>query len=1026
MSIDFQKSVVCLLDGEMATIGTGFVVSFDGLIATCAHVINTAGSSEIVYLMFQETGIVVEQRTLRTAHILPEYGRGENAEDVAMLRLDGPLPDGVRPLPLARSSSGTRGQSFFTFGFPKTRMRDGMLGECRVLGSVSADNLTLLQMSSPQVSRGFSGGPVWDEKREVVIGIVNSILQEKLARIGLVDVLGPPETAFATPIEVLLEACPLLQPPAVSPYQGLNAFTEAQSEFFFGRKHYIVTLLKKLEPKRDTRFLAVFGPSGSGKSSVVQAGLVTKLHQAAIEESDRWDTIVMQPGDDPFGQLARKMDGQIAEPPNLVESVKRWLFQHPQLTRLVLVIDQFEELFTVCAPAVRQDFINQFTQLPGMLLPVLIIVVMRDDFYKQFVEQTVLRQWLENSGGAVNVPQTLTRDEVTAIVQEPARVMGWRFEDGLVEIIVRDALETASSPIDEEQGPVARSTILPLLELALTELWEKCKEQPKILTHAAYEDIGGVAGCLTRRASMVFRELGDEEKQREARRLLTELVLLGDENQRPPDIRRRMPLSSLSHNARESEKMQQLIQQLADKKLLITTYDIERKQEMVEIIHDALLREWGQMRIWLQQDRRFLLWRQELERQARAWIESDVEHPIRRDKYKLYRGPDLDEASRWLQERPADLNPAEQEFIEASIQAQRRRLVVAIASGAALATSAAAGLTWWVTSNHTYEKIFIYTKHTQPVFCVAWSPDATRLASGGGDNKVFVYGSSGQDQYQHIDHTWTVTSLAWSPNGYWIASASADTTVHVWISALPPDPGKAALYKYVYKEHTQPVLAVTWSPDPDGQSIASGSMDQTIRGWQSGARIKELNPSVAGKDSYQVLKGHSDSVKAIAWSPDGKYLASGSGDQMVKIWDVSQLEEAFKTQKDALEEPAYTFREPSHVLGLAWSSDSKYLASAGFYTEVHIWSRQEEQQIFRYKGHKSNVTSVAWSPDNQYIASASEDQTVRVWKILTGETICVYTEHNARVNSVSWAPRHGDTRIASAGDDKKVRVWQLV
>lgn len=721
------------------------------------------------------------------------------------------------------------------------------------------------------------------------------------------------------------------------------------------------------------------------------------------------------------------MDGLAGESQNLVESVKLWLSQRPQLVRLVLVIDQFEELFTVCAKAVRQDFINQFTRLPGMLLPVIIIVVMRDDFYNQFVEQTVLRQWLENSGGAVNVPQTLTRDEVTAIVQEPAESMGWKFEDGLIEIIVKDTLETTAPPEDEEQGPVARSTILPLLELALTQLWEKCNDQTKMLTHAAYEDIGGVTGCLTRWANQVFRELGDEEKQREARRVLTELVFIGDENQRPPDSRRRMPLASLSRNEHEFEKM---IQQLASSKLLVTAYDIERKQEMVEIIHDALLWEWRQMRTWLQEDRRFLLWRQELERQVHAWIESNVEHPGRRDKYKLYRGFDLNEARRWLQERPYDLNQAEQEFIQASSSwgAQRRRLVIGIASGVPLVAAVGGGITWWVSSNHTYADIFTYSKHIGSVYCVAWSPDATRLASGSSDRKVYVYGSTGQDKYQHTDHTRTVTALAWSPNGYWIASASADATVHVWISAPAPDEKtRPELYKYTYSEHSQAVLAVTWSPDPNGQYIASGSMDQTIRGWQSGASMKELNRSVAGKDSFQILKGHKDSVNAVAWSPDGKYLASGSGDDTVKVWDVSQLEDAFKTGNASLEVPVQTFRQPSaHVLGLAWSPDSKYIASAGYDTAVHVWSLEADSQIFLYQRHGSYVTSIAWSADGQYIASASDDKTVRVWEALTGKTICVYREHNAGVNSVSWAPKRGDTRIASAGDDKKVRVWKLL
>lgn len=386
-----------------------------------------------------------------------------------------------------------------------------------------------------------------------------------------------------------------------------------------------------------------------------------------------------------------------------------------------------------------------------------------------------------------------------------------------------------------------------------------------------------------------------------------------------------------------------------------------------------------------------------------------------------------DEGIRWTQERPTDPDPVAQESIQTSKQVQSRRFVITAVAATTIAAGGAAltgaSLIWWGTSNHTYDTIFTYSRHIGSVFCVAWAPDATRLASGSNDRQVYVYGSTGLDQYRHTDHARTVTALAWSPSGYWIASASADMTVHVWISARPADQlTRPEAYSYVYRGHSSPVRAVAWSPD--GQYIASGGEDQKVRVWQSGIVKKDLSRSEAGKDSNLILEGHSDSVNAIAWSPDGKYLASGSGDNTVKIWDVSRLGNTSQTP-NVSGKPVHTFGQPSHVLALAWSPDSQYLACGGFDRAIQVWSQEKQLQLLSYRGHDSSVWSVTWSLDSQYIASASEDQTVRVWD-LTGQTICVYKEHSGRVNSVSWAPMRGDKRIASAGDDKKVRVWQLL
>ncbi len=595
MSIDFQASIVYLLNADSIhsvdsrTAGTGFVVTTDGFIVTCAHVINFAQPGELVRLIFYDPNVTKEKREIRVARVVPDYLRDVSVEDIAILRLEGALPGQVVPLPL-RQSFNTQGQTFRSFGFPEAKPEDGLLSECRILGSVSADNIPLLQLSSSEISKGFSGAPIWDDKHQAVIGVVTSILGTRRVKIAGTDIELPYDrswrqldTAFATPAETLRKVCPLLQISDVCPYCGLDAFTEEHAQFFFGREYLIGRLLNRL--RQDVRFLVVLGPSGSGKSSVVQAGLLSQLRQGAIGDSDYWGVIVTRPADDPFKQLATK--GFMVESQGFVESVRAWLTEHPKQTRLVLAIDQFEELLTTCPEMIRQNFIRQLTSLLESPVPITVILVMRDDFYNQLVQQEALVERLERSLGPINIPQTLKWDEVIAIVQKPAKAVGLRFEEGLVETIVNDAMETAAFPVDE--GRVARSTILPLLEFALTELWGKREEG--ILSRRAYNAIDGVTGGLTRWADRVFYGLKTKEEQWEekqrmeqqrlARRIFTDLVHIGNESQGLPNSRRRMSLASLCRKESEIADVRQVVQQLVDGHLLVTTYDMQRKEGAV-------------------------------------------------------------------------------------------------------------------------------------------------------------------------------------------------------------------------------------------------------------------------------------------------------------------------------------------------------------------------------------------------------------------------------------------------------------
>jgi hypothetical protein len=320
-----------------------------------------------------------------------------------------------------------------------------------------------------------------------------------------------------------------------------------------------------------------------------------------------------------------------------------------------VLTNPFEELFVFYDEAARTEMITQLVGLLEHSSHITLILVMRDDFYSLFVRHEALVRWLRE--GLVNVWPTMMSEEIEAIIREPAQAVGLQFEDGLVETIVNDALEK------EGRRKTASNAILPLLEFALTQLWER--RQEGVLTHDAYRRIGGITGGLSQWADAAYSAF-DERLRPLVRRVFTDLVYLGNEEEHIADSRRRRELSSLVHTQAEQADIQQVIQRLVAARLLIESLDSKSQQETIEIINDALLWEWGRLRQWVEEDRRFLLWHQELEKDVQAWIDSNRDDPTRRDPYRLLGGTALTEAKQWLKLRPTDLSQVEQEFIQAS------------------------------------------------------------------------------------------------------------------------------------------------------------------------------------------------------------------------------------------------------------------------------------------------------------------------------------------------------------------------
>jgi len=438
---------------------------------------------------------------------------------------------------------------------------------------------------------------------------------------------------------------------ALCPYRGLEVFREEDAAFFAGRQTFASQLLEFTLGKD---LVVVVGPSGSGKSSVVQAGLIPLLRRQ-LPPANTWDTVIFTPGSDPCHRLAsalipllepeltetarlaeaEELGRNLAEGRTRVEAVMNRVIEKSKGTgRLLLVADQFEELFTLTPEPRRRPLVESLLGALGNA-PFTLLLTLRADFYSQVIGLD--RELSDRLAPAqVNIG-ALTPDELRESITTPARLVGLEFEAGLVERILTD--------VGSEPGR------LPLVEFALTELWQR--REGNRLANRAYDEIGGVTGALARRAEAEFAGLRPEE-QAAARRLFSRLVRVARPDEAGEDTRQRADLG-------EADKVaKRVATEFADARLLVTGIEGDATLS-VEVAHEALIRNWERLRSWLNQDREFLLWRQRLQAQVEEW------HRRGEDAGYLLRGAPLAEAERWLLDRPHDLTSGEQSLIKESI-----------------------------------------------------------------------------------------------------------------------------------------------------------------------------------------------------------------------------------------------------------------------------------------------------------------------------------------------------------------------
>jgi WD40 repeat protein len=823
------------------------------------------------------------------------------------------------------------------------------------------------------------------------------------------------------------------------PYKGLDVFNESDADLFFGREKLVDKLVNRV---KNSRTVFITGPSGSGKSSLVRAGLIHQLRCGGIQEqhSERWLYVIMKPGRDPIEEMAKAFS-RLTEKPETGEYVRQnalninmlhqradSLLTDDEKQRLVLFIDQFEEVFTQLSKDKAEAFItllmHTLTIVGGR---VSLLFAMRSDFIPNCVSYPKLNEVLSEQFIQVG---PMEREELQNAIVQPALQVGLRIDPELSEQIITD--------MKEEPGA------LPLMQFALKDLIDAQQAAGSVnaLTKKDYMERGGIHKALERHADNSFKQL-DNHEQELARVIFSSLIEVGRGTQ---DSRRTAFFNELVPAYTKSSEVEAVIHKLADTRLITTGENDENEeviadQATVTISHETLIDAWPWLKTLVNENRDLITLKNEIMNDANEWEEHNY------DPSYLYSGGRLANVNEQLKENRLDFNETAYKFIQAGQTRQKRSRLALISAiigiiaslmaavilfgnqsienarqanenatqsaqnGALAATNAAIANTAQANAEEAQKQTRLARTGELSAKSVVMRDQDFQLSLllGIAAFQTFVTVQSqgilldnvqANPQIQsfsngHPSHEFLV---AFSPDGKTLASGGGAYPINLWDVESRQPIGQ--LLNEIYP------TSVAFSPD--GKTLASGSGDGTIILWD----IEKRQPI------GQPLPGERGQISSMAFSPDGKILAAGSGDDAIFLWDVETHQ--------PIDQPLTGHTDMVYgVYSVAFSPDGKTLASGSFGGPIILWDVETHQPIGQpLIGHKGYVFSVAFSPDGKILASGSEDGAIILWDAETHQPIGQpLAGHNGAVPSVAFSP---DGKIlASGSEDGTIILWDV-
>ncbi len=836
---------------------------------------------------------------------------------------------------------------------------------------------------------------------------------------------------------------------AGSPYKALLDYKISDAPLFYGRRKAIKEVLGYLQPGNLT---ILHAESGAGKSSLLQAGLASRLLvQGHLP-------LYLRPWNrDPAGAIKRAFLPNLAKAPGLAQApLIEFLHQVTnilgQQAQLYVLLDQFEEFFTLLDPDRQANFVSELaTCLEDPTLPVSWMLALRDEYFGQLATFSPrLRNPFENQ----YLLQPLTYDEAKEVIVGPVARAKVTYEDGLPDRILQDL-----TPNQSTLSP-------PELQLVCSALFDNLQDQEKVITVTAYTNLGAAPGILGDHLNHVLQQHFGAEERQVAHQILEALIT--SDNRR---LLRTLP-ELVNNTGLDQETLNSTLQRLVDNRLVRAgddkatdvggTYELAHDYLLTKIEVDPQIQARKAAQELLNREvQSFKKYGTRLDQQKLSIIQSQREHLVVDDEARELLRLSQTAKNRLLFSRVGigvalfvvllfvvvstgqfDVRAGAGAVIVfmglgasavwAFMQRNQARHAQRIALARSLAAEAlnqlevntelslllaleAVEQADIVQAEDTLRQVLLHIRawqtldsQSEGVLAAAWTPDGQQLALGlkNGDIQLWQ-AQTGALQTLLTGHTEAIRQLQFSPDGRWLASVSALTgpldffapddgaygAVRLW------DTGRGQL-RTIFDGHSRGIFGLSWSPD--GARLATASADRTIRLWD-----------VNSTQAIATLTGHTGKVRAVAWHPSEAKLASAGDQGEVFVWDLNQL-----SIKKRLE------GHQGEVFDVAWHPAGCLLATGGKDGTVRLWDAASGQIRDILAGHQSFVRSVTWHPDARYLASsAAGNNKIIIWDLQLSQPMITLTGHTDWIRQVAWDT--SGERLASASDDGTARIWQV-